>query len=321
MKMYSSRTKGKSVRRLLSLPAVRVLIVGALVLGVLFLAPRLFVLAGNILLTPVAVVEEWVSESPHTIAVYLRDRSELLRELRELRAYKAEQTSVDAVATAERAENDRLRALLSATTSPRIAGRVIAHPPTVPYDVLILDRGSTHGVTVGAPVFTRTDRVIGFVAEVLGNRSVVTLATAPGFTATAYIFGPDIYTTAEGMGGGTIRVSVPQGIELREGNTVVLPALDRGVFGTVAVVESEPTRPEQYGYVTLTEPISSLSYVGIGTEPLSVIDFETAKEIVATARNDLLSVDVPEAMLITTDTATTTRATSTATTTETTSAL
>ena len=197
-----------------------------------------------------------------------------------------------------RAENTSLREVLGQSDEPRIAAGVIGRPSALPYDILMIDKGSDDGIKKDTPIYIGRDTVIGFVAETYQNSSLVALLSTPGFTSTAYIFGPNIYTTAVGIGGGVTRIHVPQGITLSVGDLVVLPSMSPGLYGTVNAVDSVPERAEQYGYLTTDIPISSLKVVAVGTRPLSVMEFDEARKVVEETRREFLSIDVPDEFLI-----------------------
>lgn len=275
---------------------------------------------GALVFAPIAQFESWFYESGSTIPAYFRDRNALLSENEELRneleSAGNAQNSLDRLTQ----ENLTLRGLLGNATSSRIAAAVIGRPTAMPYDVLVLDKGRTDGVQVDAPVYAGFDQVVGFVAAVYQNSSVVALPTTPGFESTVYIFGPNIYTTAVGEGGGVLQVSVPQGIPLAEDDLVVIPSFDTGVFGRISVIESHPTEPEQRGYVTLPVSLQSLRFVSVGTSPLTSLSFEEAAEVVRELRQDLSTVPVPSGVLVDTpEDVGTSSATSTATSTATSS--
>ena len=197
-----------------------------------------------------------------------------------------------------RAENTSLREVLGQSDEPRIAAGVIGRPSALPYDILMIDKGSDDGIKKDTPIYIGRDTVIGFVAETYQNSSLVALLSTPGFTSTAYIFGPNIYTTAVGIGGGVTRIHVPQGITLSVGDLVVLPSMSPGLYGTVNAVDSVPERAEQYGYLTTDIPISSLKVVAVGTRPPSVMEFDEARKVVEETRREFLSIDVPDEFLI-----------------------
>ena len=197
-----------------------------------------------------------------------------------------------------RAENASLREVLGQSDEPRIAAGVIGRPSALPYDVLMIDKGSDDGIKVDTPIYIGNDTVIGFVAETYQNSSLVALLSTPGFASTAYIFGPNIYTTAVGIGGGVTRIHVPQGITLNIGDLVVLPSVSPGIYGTVSAIDSVPERAEQYGYLTTDKPISSLKVVAVGTRPLSVMEFDEARAVIEETRREFLSIGVPAEFLI-----------------------
>ncbi len=211
-----------------------------------------------------------------------------------------------------KAENAELRSLLSDNEEEPIVASVIGRPNTLPYDILIIDKGSDDGIEVNTPVYLAEHQAIGIIARVYNDQAMVALVSTPNWSSTVYIYGPNIYTTITGIGGGVARVHVPQGIELNTGDVVALPSLGAGIYGTIAYVDSIPSRPEQYGYVTMDIPLNSLHFVTVGREALRPKDFASAKEVVERLRTDLLSVPVPEGVLVDIDTSSST-ATSTAT--------
>lgn len=258
-----------------------------------------------VVFTPVVLVQSWFYESSSTLPTYFRDRSVLLDRIEELEKRLAFENVDDNTTARLLRENNRLRSLLGNEGEERIAAGIIGRPTMTPYDVLILDKGSDDGIVASAPVYAGFDQVIGFVAEVYSHSAVVTLATTPNFESTVYIYGPNIYTTAKGLGGGILEVSVPQGIVLSERDLVILPTFGSGVFGSISLVESVATEPEQRGYVTLRQPVQSLNFVSVGKEALNTVNFETAKEAVEKAKEELLRVPVPEGILVDVESSTT----------------
>jgi len=199
--------------------------------------------------------------------------------------------------SALREENRRLSLFKNDAGDDILAG-VIGRPTALPYDVLFIDKGRNEGVKENAPVFAGSDAALGFVAAVYEHSSVIALVSTPGYVSTVYVYGPNIYTTAIGQGGGVTRIHVPQGVVLSVGDPVVMPSLARGIYGSITAVDSVPERPEQYGYMTSDIPLGSLRFVAVGREPIDKIDFETAKAVVGNVRRDFLLVDVPPDELI-----------------------
>ncbi len=315
MKNYLSTKRGNS--RQPSLPkGVRYTILGLVVALVLLLVvPKLVLGVVSVVVYPFEAMRVWVLESSDSLPSYLRERHVLIQEMEALEQRVAIAEGTENSLAKLQVENEQFRLLCDAVPEERVIARVVGRPPELPYDIMMLDRGSTHGVLEQAPVFVGSDQVIGYVSRVYAETSLVTLVTTAGFESMAYIIGPNIYTYAEGMGGGMMRVQVPQGIPLSTGDTVMLPAIDSGVYGHIAEVVSSPTQPEQFGYVPLATNVQSMQYVSIGRSPIISHSYEEAEALIDSVRSELFAVDLPPGVLVTPDTATTS-ATSTASTSE-----
>ena len=304
----SSRRSSKNKNR------VRLaLIAGAVLLFLWYVVPRLLFGAAALVILPIVSIQSWFYESTASLPQFLRDRSELVEEMQRLEQQVLERSGDQHSLELLKSENEELRNLLSYDGSERIMAGVIARPNQLPYDVLLIDQGSRDGVLEGSPVYIGNQTVIGFVSEVLQRSSVVTLVTTPGFTSTVFVFGPDIYTNAVGQGGGKVRVGVPQGIALEVGDLVVLPAVTSGIYGDISYIETSPTQPEQYGFVSPEIPLQSIRFVAVGGTPLTGTNYNTARNNVEAAFADLFNVPVPADVLVTlgaTSTATTTNASS-----------
>lgn len=298
MKKFSSIMKGSSRRasRNKKLFNFAAWAVGLIILGMLL--PGLFSFVGSVVMSPVVMVREWVVHSSDSLPVYLRSRAELNKEIDQLEEELARDRVSRYSMRLLQSENDAFRELLRAQRSPRTLAGVVARPNSLPYDVIQVDRGSDDGVSLNAPVFVGVDQVVGYVSHVNADHSFVTMVSSPRFSSTVYILGPDIYTPAEGVGGGMIRVRVPQGIDLAVGDLVILPAVESGVFGEVVSVEALPTQPEQYGYVSSGVPLQELRYVTIGDVPMSEQTFSEAREHVEGVAESYFTVPVPAGVLV-----------------------
>lgn len=311
MKNYSSITKASS--RQTSNRRISILLgIGVLLLSLFFVGAFVVRPVVELVTTPVLYVQSWIRSSDAVIPSLLRDRSALTNQIAELRQSLMESSYDDEEISRLRAENDSLRTLLGEDEDKRVLAKVIAKPGMVPYDTMVIDAGSNEGITEHAPVFIGDSVVIGYVQKVFPETSVVLLVTSPGLESTAYVLGPNIYATAVGQGGGVLRLGVPQGIELSEGNVVIVPTLSGAMFGEVVAVESESARPEQYGFVTLEEALSTVYMVSVGTRPITPQSFSEVQEIIANTERRLLTTDVPVDMLL----GTATTSSSTASTTE-----
>ncbi|KXJ97826.1 MAG: rod shape-determining protein MreC [Parcubacteria bacterium OLB19] len=236
-----------------------------------------------VVLYPFHATTAWVKNSDGVFPTYLRSRAELVNELETLRAELVTETGTQLSIDRLLEENMQLRALANvSSSSDRLVARVIARPNSLAYDLMQIDRGSDHGVSVGVPVYSGLDSVIGVVAEVSSKYAFVELFTTPGFESTAYVIGPNVFSTLEGMGGGVARVKLPQGVPLTVGQLVLLPGVSNGVYGEIISVENHPTQPEQYGYVTPPTAMNSIFYVSIDIE---AVEPKTEYDIEETIKN------------------------------------
>lgn len=307
MKKYSSTTRENLHRTSRKVRLGLLLLVGIGFIGLILLLPTFLGGVGSFIFSPIVAFENWMSESKATIPSYFRDRKVLTEQIkqleREIEYEKGDETTLQQLRT----ENQELRELFGMGTTTRIAAGVIGRPTNTPYDVLILDKGTRNGVQQYAPVYLGPDQVIGFVSAVYRETSVVVLATTPDVESTVYIFGPNIYTTAKGMGGGVLKVSVPQGVVITVGDVVAVPSFGEGMYGRISYVESNITEPEQQGFVTLPVPLNGLRVVSVGSTPLKPLSFEDASTIVHTVRTELFTVPVPSGVLVDTEIGTSTQ--------------
>ncbi len=306
MKKYSLTKRGNSRQTLLGKYTRWGLFALVAILGLIFVMPPLFFGMVRVVWYPFDTVRTWINESDDSFPQYVRDRRELGSEIEALKVQLATQQSNESTVKKLLAENTELRNLVGAVPGDRLVARVVARPNRLPYDMLMIDRGSEHGITQFAPVFLGHDQVIGVVMRVQERTSLVALTTTAGFTSTAYVYGPNIFTFAEGIGGGVLRVRVPQSVVLQLGDLVILPAIDSGIFGAITEIETSPTQPEQYGYITLPQSLQSIAYVSVGSESIQPHSFDDARSLVDQVRDDLFTVPVPPEMLVTPEIASTT---------------
>lgn len=231
--------------------------------------PQLISRVSDLVLYPFHVTTAWVKNSDHIFPTYLRSKSTLVNELESLRIKDATETGTQLSINRLLEENMQLRALTGVgTSSPRLVARVIARPNSLAYDFLQIDRGTNHGVVVGATVFSGIDTVLGVVTHVFPEYAFIELFTTAGFESTAYILGLNVFASIEGVGGGIARVKLPQGVSLSVGQLVLLPSISGGVYGEISWIENHPTQPEQYGYVVPPIAMNSIYYVSVDTEVL-----------------------------------------------------
>ena len=275
-----------------------------LVLLLAWLLPMVARLVGIVVLYPVQRVEQWFSESSLVLPVLWRDKIVMQEYIAELEQTVAELGRTDLTQQRLFDENNQLRSFLNAQTATRTLAAVVAKPTELPYDLLQIDQGSNAGIAVGAPVYIGNDSVIGLVSAVYPRHSFVTLFTTPNFLATVYLTGANVTATLEGLGGGVARVKMPQGIAMQVGDLVHVPSIQPGLYGQIAWVESEPTQPEQYGYITPQIPIASLYQVAVGQPVQVTTDPQELSRYIEAIKQDALVIS--DLVLVASSTGTTT---------------
>jgi cell shape-determining protein MreC len=289
MKTYSSTKKGNyrrtssKTRRYWLITLIAIIFIG-------FISPWLISKISALILYPFHATSAWIKNSDGILPTYLRSKDELVSEIESLKMQMSADTGTQQSIERLLEENMQLRSLAKAGNSEnRLAARVLARPNRLAYDLLQIDKGSNDGVIPGSPVYTGLDSVVGVVVQVAANYSFVDLFTSPGFESSAFIIGPNIFSTIDGMGGGVARLRLPQGIDIVVGQLVILPGISSGVYGEIVHIENEPTQPEQYGYVVPPVALNSLQYVsvGVGEAPIKS-DAEIEENVRTAIRNSFI---------------------------------
>ncbi len=120
-----------------------------------------------------------------------------------------------------------------------VIAAVVSRPSKTPYDTLIVDSGLQTGISIGDRVMVDGDVFIGEVYEVSSNSSKVRLYSSPG-NRTEILIG-EITTQKEaiGMGAGNFKVELSKEIQVKEGDSVVIPSITANIFGVVEKIEEK----------------------------------------------------------------------------------
>lgn len=262
-------------------------------IGLLFVAlvaPTAVRFVSGVILYPVIQAENWFAKSNQVLPALWRDKIAMQEQIASLEQELAISGKFDLTQQRLFEENNRLRSLLGAPLDSRTLAVVVGKPDELPYDLVQIDQGSESGIAVGSPVYIGKDTVIGLVSVVQRNSSFVTLFTTPDFLATVYLSGANVTAVLEGLGGGVARVKVPQGIDIRVNDLVHIPSVQPGIYGKIAWVESEPTQPEQFGYITPEIPIGSLFQVAVAQPSTFSSDPDVAQSYILEIQKQLLVI-------------------------------
>lgn len=170
-------------------------------------------------------------------AEYWRTKSALIAENAELRdtvaALDAERVSQN-LALAQR---DSLKTLIGRDLARgEIVAAVLTWPPQSPYDTIIIDAGSKDGVTSGAQVALSQGAALGVVSDVTATTAKVKLFSSPDERVSAVLERFEVPILLEGVGGGTLRASVPRETEVVVGDRILSADLHNSLLGIVESV-------------------------------------------------------------------------------------
>ncbi len=164
-------------------------------------------------------------------------------------------------------ENDQLKELLGRGGNKQkfTIAAVLVRPPQTPYDSIVIDVGSTMGLSVGDIVYAEMDYAIGKVASVSGTHAVITLFSSSGQKEDVLVGSSTTAVLAEGRGGGNFYIKMPRNIVVKPGDPIVWPDIGTILLGVVSVVDSG--NGEAYANVYFKSPVNiqSLRYVQFKT--------------------------------------------------------
>ena len=233
----------------LALLIVLYLFFGTAIRGITYSISKPFWRAGN---TAVA----W---SAGTLNIFkstktLQDENESLRQ--ELNVQSYNDISLKLLET----ENEELRNTLSLRPSATTTlTTVLATPPQVAYDTLVLDNTSRN-IKVGARVFLEKHISLGTITSTDGGTAIATLYSQTKIETDAILQRTGARYTLVGNGGGNLFLQVPRDVDIQNEDMFVLPN-EGSLIGIVGHVESEDTETFKKAYILLPTNFERLRFV------------------------------------------------------------
>jgi cell shape-determining protein MreC len=158
---------------------------------------------------------------------------------------------VDALKT----ENAELKALLTRRVAENsVLAAVLAKPSLSLYDTLIIDVGTTNGVSEGDEVIVYGNFVIGVISKVYAKSALVTLFSSQGNVSEVTLGDKHLLVKAHGRGGGNFETRLPRGIAVAVGDIVIIPNISTRIFSTVERVVASPA--DQFQTIFFKNPIN-----------------------------------------------------------------
>ncbi|HVV39134.1 MAG TPA: rod shape-determining protein MreC [Candidatus Paceibacterota bacterium] len=144
---------------------------------------------------------------------------------------------------------------------------VISRPPATPYDTLMLDIGSQHGVVVGDLVAAGGSVYIGTITQVYPTTARALLFSAPGETYQATLAGTSTHAvipvSVSGQGGGGLTAQVPAGTAVKVGDRVQFPSIIPQFIASVVSIESKEADSFKTIYMQLPVNPLELQFVEV----------------------------------------------------------
>ncbi|KKS30576.1 MAG: hypothetical protein UV60_C0001G0013 [Parcubacteria group bacterium GW2011_GWA2_43_11] len=185
-------------------------------------------------------------------------------------------------------ENEHLRELLHRVDArPELLPAAVIHGGAFsPYDTFFIDIGSNEGVRDAMLVLTPENIAFGRVTKTLEHTAIVTQFSAAGQTFDVLLGATttSVHTTINGIGSGTMLITVPRDVEVHEGDSVTLPSFTTYTLGTIASIEVAPEDAYKTLYVRSPSNSYGLRHVLVDTtsiwniEPQAEEDTEGDKE-------------------------------------------
>ena len=162
-----------------------------------------------------------ISEKVSPAFSFFSSRAGLVSENEELKR-KIEEMERDSLDKhALKFENRELREMLEMRPKEgSVMSYVLARPPRVPYDVLVIDGGRNDGFSVGDKVFFGESVILGEIREVYRKTSLVVLYSSSGEDVDVYVEDGESILVAKGRGGGKFVLEAPRNSEISEGDYI-----------------------------------------------------------------------------------------------------
>jgi rod shape-determining protein MreC len=162
-------------------------------------------------------------------------------------------------------ENQDLKNILNRnkTNEKLLLGTILVKPFLSAYDTLIIDVGSLDNVQINDKVLAQGNIYIGYISEVYDQTSKIVLYSSPGEKVKILIGDNNIEKEAVGQGGGNFKVEIPREIDVKEGDSIVMPSVSTNLFGIVERVEFKDS--DSFQNILFKNPanISELKWVEV----------------------------------------------------------
>lgn len=144
---------------------------------------------------------------------------------------------------------------------PSIVSRVLSKPPSSPYDTLVIDVGSSDGVSLGNKVYISDNIIIGSVKNVTPHTSLVGLFSTGGNEQEATLSRTGASFVLKGLGGADLELEVPKDTDIVWGDVFLYPKFSPSMIGSVYYIDTNSQSSFKKIYIRIPGNIFSIKYV------------------------------------------------------------
>ena len=218
---------------------------------------------GSFVLSPFFAIGDSFSGTVRNAPENLKSRTELLTELQnleeELERLRIDRESLEALTF----ENKSLRMSLSLRPAATAqAAEVIARPPQIPFDTLMIDRGKDDGLESGNLVLAGDRVLLGKLGKVSQNFSIVILNSFGQTSLSGSLTRTGEALEMRGTYGG-MEAEVPIDFDIEIGDIVITEHASSYTTAIVGSVEENKSSGRKLALLSLPVPISKVKIVFI----------------------------------------------------------
>lgn len=161
-------------------------------------------------------------------------------------------------------ENEKLRQSLKLKPTGNFSSSfVLAKPPQIPLDSLLLDKGSEDGVREGDLIFSSEKILIGKIARISRKNSIVSLNSMAGLTSFGFVARTNEPVEIKGSGGGGIESIVPSDFDIQIGDRIIMQSYSNYLLGIVRSIEDNSVSGFKNILISLPTNIAKIDIVFI----------------------------------------------------------
>jgi cell shape-determining protein MreC len=146
-------------------------------------------------------------------------------------------------------------------TSSGIVSRVLSEPPYSPYDTLVIDAGSSEGVSLGDQVYVSDNIIVGMIKNVTPHTSLVELFSNGANEQEATLARTGATFVLKGAGGANMKLEVPKDTDVIWGDIFLYPKLSPSTIGSVYYIDVNSQSSFKTVYIRMPGNVFSVKYV------------------------------------------------------------